>query len=117
VGGSTATASDGKSGFEIYVDPLPQPHVGDGEVLMVKKKKSRASLSALKWGALGEVTNTVQSKDTTHTLRSKNEGKEKWWSIGRGRKDSKDMRVVEKDARMNGQYLYQFMPNVDVHTI
>src|SRR6266403_3465842 len=33
VGGSTATASDGKSGFEIYVDPLPQPHVGDGEVL------------------------------------------------------------------------------------
>ncbi|KAH9029382.1 hypothetical protein EDB84DRAFT_1439362 [Lactarius hengduanensis] len=71
------------------------------EVLMVKKKKSRASLSALKWGALGEVTNSAQTRDTTQTVRLKNEDKEKWWTIGRGRKDSKDKRVVEKDARMN----------------
>ena len=82
---------------------------------MVKKKKSRASLSALKWGALGEVTNTAQSKDTTQTVRSKNEDKEKWWTIGRGRKDSKDKKVAEKDARTNSRYLYQHLLNVDVH--
>ncbi|KAH9055131.1 hypothetical protein EDB83DRAFT_2392057 [Lactarius deliciosus] len=101
VGGSATTASVGKAGFEIYVDPIPQPHDGTDEVLMVKKKKSRASLSALKWGALGEVTNSAQTRDTTQTVRLKNEDKEKWWTIGRGRKDSKDKRVVEKDARMN----------------
>ncbi|KAH9003289.1 hypothetical protein EDB86DRAFT_2846246 [Lactarius hatsudake] len=101
VGGSATTASVGKAGFEIYVDPIPQPHDGTDEVLMVKKKKSRASLSALKWGALGEVTNSAQTRDTTQTVRLKNEDKEKWWTIGRGRKDSKDKRAVEKDARMN----------------
>ncbi|KAH9061200.1 hypothetical protein EDB87DRAFT_1682964 [Lactarius vividus] len=98
VGGSAATASVGKAGFEIYIDPIPQSNNGTDEVLMVKKKKSRASLSALKWGALGEVTNAAQTKDT---VRLKNEDKEKWWTIGRSRKDSKDKRVVEKDARMN----------------
>ena len=103
VGGGTATTSVGKSGFEIYVEPVPQPHVGVDEVVMVKKKKSRASLSALKWGAVGEVTNTVQTKDTTQTLRLKNEDKEKWWTIGRGRKDSKDKRVVGKHARTNSK--------------
>ncbi|KAI9438499.1 hypothetical protein H4582DRAFT_1948976 [Lactarius indigo] len=103
VGGSAATASVGKAGFEIYVDPIPQPHDGTDEVLMVKKKKSRASLSALKWGALGEVTNSTQTKDTKQTVRLKNEDKEKWWTIGRGRKDSKDKRVVEKDAQIDAQ--------------
>ncbi|KAH8996246.1 hypothetical protein EDB92DRAFT_1842897 [Lactarius akahatsu] len=98
VGGSATTASIGKAGFEIYVDPISQPHHDTDEVLMVKKKKSRASLSALKWGALGEVTNSAQTRDTTQTVRLKNEDKEKWWTIGRGRKDSKDKRVVEKDA-------------------
>ncbi|KAH9173849.1 hypothetical protein EDB89DRAFT_1905013 [Lactarius sanguifluus] len=101
VGGSATTASVGKAGFEIYVDPISQPHDSTDEVLMVKKKKSRASLSALKWGALGEVTNSAQTRDTTQTVRLKNEDKEKWWTIGRGRKDSKDKRIVEKDARIN----------------
>lgn len=115
VGGSAATASVRKSGFEIYVEPVPQPHVGVDEVVMVKKKKSRASLSALKWGALGEVTNTVQSKDTTQTARLKNEDKEKWWTIGRGRKASKDKSIIEKHARTDGRYLYQRSLVVDVH--
>jgi hypothetical protein len=115
VGGSSATASVRKSGFEIYVEPVPQPHVAVDEVIVVKKKKSRASLSALKWGALGEVTNTVQSKDTTQTARSKNEDKEKWWTIGKGRKDSKDKSLVEKYARTDSGYLYQRLLVVDVH--
>ena len=115
VGGSATTASVGKSGFEIYVEPIPQPHVDVDEVLLVKKKKSRASLSALKWGTLGEVTNTLPSKDATQTVRLKNEDKEKWWTIGRGRKDSKDKRVVEKYAQTNSRLLYHRSAVVGVH--
>jgi hypothetical protein len=95
VGVNTATDSVAKSGFEIYVDPTAQSEVG--EVLMVKKKKSRAALSALKWGTLTEVTNSAPSKGSTRGVKLKNEDKEKWWSIGRGRKDSKDMKLIEKE--------------------
>jgi hypothetical protein len=104
VGGSTTTASVAKSGFEIYVDPTAQSEAG--EVLMVKKKKSRAALSGLKWGTLADVTNSAPSKDLTQTVRLKNEDKEKWWSIGRVRRDSKDMKVVEKEnTRINRKCL------------
>jgi hypothetical protein len=95
VGVNAVTDSVPKSGFEIYVDPTAQSEVG--EVLMVKKKKSRAALSALKWGSLAEVTNSAPSKELTRGVRLKNEDKEKWWSIGRGRKDSKDMKIIEKE--------------------
>lgn len=95
VGVKTATDSVAKNGFEIYVDPTVQSEVG--EVLMVKKKKSRAALSALKWGTLAEVTNAAPSKDSTRGVRLKNGDKEKWWSIGRGRKDSKDLKIIEKE--------------------
>jgi serine/arginine repetitive matrix protein 2 len=102
VGGSNATASMAKSGFEIYVDPTAQSEVG--EVLMVKKKKSRAALSGLKWGTLAEVTNS--SKDPIQAVGLKSEDKEKWWSIGRGRKDSKDMKMIGKEnSRINRMYL------------
>lgn len=103
VGVKTATDSVAKTGFEIYVDPTTQSEVG--EVLMVKKKKSRVALSSLKWGSLAEVTNAVPSKDSTRGVRPKNEDKEKWWSIGRGRKDSKDMKIIEKEnLRTNRMY-------------
>jgi hypothetical protein len=95
VGVNAGTESVAKSGFEIYVDPSAQSEVG--EVLMVKKKKSRAALSGLKWGTLAEVTNSAPSREPTQTVRLKSEDKEKWWSIGRGRKDSKDIRIVEKE--------------------
>jgi len=100
VGGNTVTGSVSKKGLEVYVDPTAQSEVG--EVLMVKKKKSRAALSGLRWGTLADVTNSAPSKDSTQTVRLKNEDKEKWWSIGRGRKDSKDMKMIEKEnPRMN----------------
>ncbi|KAI0064426.1 hypothetical protein BV25DRAFT_322323 [Artomyces pyxidatus] len=81
------TASAGRGGFEIYVDPTHDPELG--EILMVKKKKSRAALDGLRWGPLGEVTN-VPSGSSSTLLKPKAEEKEKWWSIGKGRKDSKD---------------------------
>jgi serine/arginine repetitive matrix protein 2 len=99
-GGSTTTASGAKGGFEIYVDPTPRSEVG--EVLMVKKKKSRAALSGLRWGNLTDVTNSAPSKAPTQVVGLKSGDKEKWWSIGRGRKDTKDTGLVEKEnARVN----------------
>ena len=100
VGGNVMAGSGSKKGLEIHVDPTAQSEVG--EVLMVKKKKSRAALSGLKWGTLADVTNSAPSKDSTQTVRLKTEDKEKWWSIGKGRRDSKDMKTIEKgNPRMN----------------
>ena len=92
--------------FEIYVDPTLDPELG--EILMVKKKKSRAALDGMRWGPLGEVTNVpasgsnsnVKAKETAQLqpsgfLKVKGEEKDKWWSIGRGRKDSKDKSAKE----------------------
>ena len=105
VGGCSGPTSVGKGGFEIYVDPVAHSEVN--EVHMVKKKKSRAALSGLKWGTLREVTNTAPPKNPLQTVRLKNEDKEKWWSIGRGRKDPKDKRIDEKEnLRVNCRCLY-----------
>ena len=72
---------------------------------MVKKKKSRLALDGMEWGTLGEVTNVPSAtkpkekrgkKDSL--LRVKVDENQKWWSIGRGRKDSKEKdKVKEKD--------------------
>ncbi|KAF5376919.1 hypothetical protein D9615_007315 [Tricholomella constricta] len=87
VGGSTST----RGGFEIYVDPTIDDEIG--EIVMVKKKKSRVALDGMRWGALGEVTNVpavTAPKEAPALLKVKGEEKDKWWSIGRGRKDSKE---------------------------
>ncbi|KAJ3908042.1 hypothetical protein F5879DRAFT_794348 [Lentinula edodes] len=88
-GGSTSRRA---GGFEIYVDPT-DPEIG--EIVMVKKKKSRAGLDGLRWGsgggALGEVTNVPSvPQPMTAVTKIKAEEKEKWWTLGRGRKDSKE---------------------------
>ena len=73
------------------------------------KKKSRAALDGMRWDPLGEVTNVtaaVSSKDgnvskeikENNILKVKAEEKEKWWSIGRGRKDTKD---IAKEGKEN----------------
>lgn len=91
VGGGTA--STGRGGFEIYVDHAEDPELGD--IVVVKKRKSRLGLDGMRWGTLGEVTNVPsapkEEKKTTPSveyLKPKDEN-QKWWSIGRGRKDSK----------------------------
>lgn len=71
------------------------------EVVVVKKKKSRLGLDGLKWGSLGEVTNVpaaskeekAKEKDkhrSTENLKVKGDDSQRWWSIGRSRKDSKE---------------------------
>jgi hypothetical protein len=85
----TRTASSGRGGFDIYVDPTYDPDIG--EIVMVKKKKSRAALDGMQWGPLGEVTNVPPVPAPKQSfLRPKSEEKDKWWTIGRGRKDSKE---------------------------
>ena len=85
-----ADSFSARNGFEIYVDPTDNPDIG--EIVMVKKKKSWMALDGMTWGALGEVTNVpkVPPKDAAPLLKVKNEEKEKWWTLGRGRKDSKE---------------------------
>lgn len=92
VGGGSTSRRGG--GFEIYVDPT-DPEIG--EIVMVKKKKSRVGLDGLRWGsggsALEEVTNVPSvSQPLTAITKVKAEEKEKdkWWTLGRGRKDSKE---------------------------
>lgn len=100
--GNTASS---RGGFEIYVDPTIDPDIG--EIVMVKKKKSRAALDGMKWGALEEVTNVPSAapKAASALLKVKGEEKDKWWSIGRGRKDSKDKtkEVKENSVRVKSR--------------
>ncbi|KAG6865214.1 hypothetical protein C0991_004415 [Blastosporella zonata] len=87
VGGDSTSA---RGGFEIYVDPTMDEDIA--EILVVKKQKSRVALNGMRWGTLGEVTNVpavTAPKEAPTLLKVKNE-ENKWWSIGRGRKDSKD---------------------------
>ncbi|PPQ74616.1 hypothetical protein CVT24_004162 [Panaeolus cyanescens] len=119
-----------KGGFEIYVDPTVDDEIG--EIVMVKKKKSRAGLDGMRWGVnannnmnnsggsvgrsaggvLGEVTNVPKARDVDgieNVPKKEKEGllkvkddakeKEKWWSIGRGRKDSKDEKERKKSMK------------------
>ncbi|KAF8629007.1 hypothetical protein AX17_005863 [Amanita inopinata Kibby_2008] len=89
--------------FEIYGDSTIDPEIG--EVVVVKKQKSRAALDGLRWGPLGEVTNVPASKhagdkakgvaQNPALLKVKAEESGKWWSIGRGRKDLKDKSAKE----------------------
>lgn len=99
LGGQAASTSTSRSGFEIYVDQGADEDLE--EIVVVKKKKSRLGLDGLRWGALGEVTNVstvpkekgkTKNKDKAPVehLKMKGEDSQRWWSIGRTRKDSKE---------------------------
>lgn len=90
-----SSPSKGKGGFEIYVDHQEDSELG--EILVVKKQKSRKGLNGMKWGALGEVTNVPnvpKEKKSQENLLKVPKGEEnqssKWWSIGKGKKDVKE---------------------------
>ncbi|KAJ8520630.1 hypothetical protein ONZ45_g2582 [Pleurotus djamor] len=96
--GANGGSTKGKSGIEIYVDPTEDPEFG--ELVVVRKKKSRVGLDDVSWGGesnggmpLREKSNTIQ---TTTIGKAQEGGKDKWWSIGRGRKESKEGKVQTK---------------------
>ncbi|KAH6901141.1 hypothetical protein BKA70DRAFT_1115030 [Coprinopsis sp. MPI-PUGE-AT-0042] len=124
MGISSASVSVNGGGFEIFVDPSYEDEE-IGEILVVRKKKSRAGLDGVfgmdavsktgKSGTLGEITNgsarmrsesrgsvrgrtesAKYDKQDGGLLKPKEDDK-KWWnlSIGRSRKDSKDERKEE----------------------
>ncbi|KAL4261714.1 hypothetical protein AB1N83_006845 [Pleurotus pulmonarius] len=84
VGVSHEGSSKGKGGFEIYVDPTEDPEFG--EIVMVRKKKSRAGLDGVRWGDEGDGA----LKEKNCNVQKQEGGKEKWWTIGRGKKEGKD---------------------------
>ncbi|TFK19266.1 hypothetical protein FA15DRAFT_709141 [Coprinopsis marcescibilis] len=100
-----------KGGFEIYVDPSDDPEFG-GEIMVVKKKKSRAGLDGVGagWGPASAAPPVPPLKDVTNVagrpvheglLKVKVEEERKWWSIGRGRKDSKEVKdKKEKEKKV-----------------
>jgi serine/arginine repetitive matrix protein 2 len=60
---------------------------------MVRKKKSRAALDEVGWGAgsnVDEKANVPKKDKENVSLKPKLDEKGGWWSIGRGRKDSKE---------------------------
>lgn len=100
-----ANASTGRS-FDIYVDPTDDPDIG--EIVVVKKKKSRAALNGV-WdsGMLGNVTNVpILPKNREKPLPSPSLDvkieETKWWSIGRGKKEVKEKKKEEKKVAMKG---------------
>src|SRR6266576_118796 len=117
---SAGRQDGGDRSFDIYVDSTIDPDIG--EILMVKKKKSRAALDGMRWGPLGEVTNIPASSSSTvknenareaaatrplqpsAVLKLKGEEKDKWWSIRHGRKDSKDKSVKEGKENKHRAY-------------
>lgn len=96
--GARDSNKNGSAGIEIYVDPMLDPEIG--EIVVVKKKKSRMALDGMRWGpALGEVTNVPhvkekekkeKKKDKENTSKVKVDEKSGWWTIGKGKKDSKE---------------------------
>ena len=116
IGGTT---SAGRGGYEIYVDHTEDPDLE--EIILVKGKKSRLGLDAVAWGPGEEDTGNVlkpkpsanalepkasenvlksksskdkenSAKPVEHLLKPKGDENQKWWSIGRGRKDTKEQK-------------------------
>jgi serine/arginine repetitive matrix protein 2 len=57
------------------------------EILMVRKKKSRAGLVDVGWGM---EKGKEEKENVGLKVKNGDKEKDKWWSIGRGRRDSKE---------------------------
>jgi serine/arginine repetitive matrix protein 2 len=100
-------------GDDVYIDPSQDPDIG--EIVVVKKKKSRAALDGIRW-ALGDKTNTnMTGKEENSKKKTKDKVKEdasktksdessKWWTIGRGKKDTKEKQSDKTQPRPKCKY-------------
>lgn len=95
-----------KRGIDIYVDPSNDPDIG--EIVVLKKKKSRGGLNGIRW-ALGEVTNlntttkekeTKKDKENKDAPKAKAEDKDKWWTLGRGKSESKEKSKTRSKCKL-----------------
>lgn len=120
LGVDTPSSTRQGGGFEIYVDHDEEE---EGSIIVVQKKKSRIGLDGMRWGALDEVTNVPhidqeekeEDGERTPTRRSvalpkarksmeillkgrrgeSGDENQKWWSIGRGRKEVKEKKSTD----------------------
>jgi hypothetical protein len=135
------TASAGQGGYEIYVDHTEDPDLE--EIVLVKRKKSRLGLDAVAWGpgegntgnalkpkASGnglkpksstnilkpkskDKENSVRAKPVEYLLKPKADENQKWWSIGRGRKDSKEQKEPHRGkCKLHFIFTPQMKPRV-----
>jgi serine/arginine repetitive matrix protein 2 len=81
---------------ERFANPADDPDIG--EIIVVRRKKSRAALDGLQWdaAALTEATNATSAQKEGAPLKVKIEDKDmqKWWSIGRGVKELKEKKSL-----------------------
>lgn len=99
--GSANLSSKLRGGYDIYVDPTVDPELGE-EIVVVKKKKSRAALESVHWNPSEE----PKAPREAALKPNKSEEKEnKWWTIGRGRKDSKDKDKAKGKSRAKCRFL------------
>ena len=93
-----------RNGFKIFVDPTDDPDIGE---IVIVKKKSWLILDGITWGALDEVTNVPKvppkEPEPAPLQKVKNEEKEKWWTRGWGRKDSKEKNKDSKENKMSSK--------------
>lgn len=115
VGGDTP--STGLGGFDIYVDHTEDPDLSD--IVVIKKKKSRLGLDGMDWGALGEVTNVPsapkEKPSQENLLKMKGDENQKWWSIGRGRKEEKEKEKNVERARSKSMFTVIWCYNYIAH--
>lgn len=118
--GAPSSASTGR-GYDIYVNPTNDSDVGD--IVVVKKQKSRTALGSIGWSSNNGSSNALMKDGTNFSapveksekpghfrkastgalslltgkrstgpsdvLASESEDNQKWWTLGRSRRDSK----------------------------
>ncbi|KAF5320363.1 hypothetical protein D9611_011342 [Ephemerocybe angulata] len=120
LGGSSKLSLRG--GFEIYVEPAGDPEMED--VVVVKKGRGRGGLEGVGWGpktaagggggkgVLGDVDMNVNGGGKKEGgLKVKGEEGGKWWSIGRGRRDSKEDKKEKARDKENAENVRSKTPD------
>ncbi|KAF6758955.1 hypothetical protein DFP72DRAFT_164945 [Ephemerocybe angulata] len=116
--GGSSKLSSLRGGFEIYVEPAGDPEMED--VVVVKKGRGRGGLEGVGWGPKtstsgGRVLGDIDINTNGGVGGSGNGGKKegglkvkgeeggKWWSIGRGRRDSKEDKKEKARDKENAE--------------
>ena len=87
--GDVHRSSTGRT-FNVYVDPADDPDIG--EIVVIKKKKSRGGLNDLQWGPLGDVTNAPAEGRS-------NDEKDKWWTLRKGKNSKRALSLKAVDTK------------------
>ena len=77
--------------FAVHVDPDTIVLDEDiGEMVMIRKQKSRAALDGMVWASPNDPTSALEPVTTNVPKLSSKKSEDKWWSLSRNRKDFKE---------------------------